>query len=110
MKLKLASVGLGVLLLALFASSAVAYVYHPTLQEGAAERRTLKFLHDYPGWRYREVGYLDCRFGRINRYTWVCRVGWRQGSKCRQGRVRITNSYHQEGVTHYFVSAGIRRC
>ena len=92
-------------------SSAWAYIARPTIGEHQAEKDVAQFLHkNYPGWRYRQYGYLDCRNGRLNRYTWACRVGWLSGNKCRQGRVRVTNEYAEEGVVYYLASSALRRC
>lgn len=88
-----------------------AYVAYPTIREHQAEEDVAQFLHkNYAGWRYRQYGYIDCRNGRLNRYTWACRVGWRSGRKCRQGRVRIMNEYAEEGVVYYLASSVLRRC
>lgn len=102
---------IGVLVGALvFAGSAAAYVERPGVGEAAAEQRVAKFLRTYPGWRYREDGFIDCWRGRINGYTWGCRVAWWSGRRCRQGRIRITNEYSERGVTYYQVNASVRRC
>lgn len=98
------------LALALPAGASAYPVRHPALGEQAAEHRVYKVLHEYPGWRYRRVGYVDCRFGRVNGYTWVCRVGWAGGGHCRIGRVRISNSYSENEVTYYRSYVVVRRC
>lgn len=87
------------------------YVESPTIHERAAKKDTAQFLHkNYPGWRYRQYGYVDCRNGRINRYTWTCRVGWVSGSKCRQGRARVMNEYREGSYVYYLISFRGRRC
>jgi hypothetical protein len=91
-------------------AKAAHYVERPTIHEGEARSHALHFLNDYPGWRYRKRGYLDCRYGRINRYTWACRAGWISGAKCRLGRMRIQNDYREGSLTYFSTSFGSRRC
>jgi hypothetical protein len=87
------------------------YVEHPTIHEREAFENTQSFLaKKYSGWRRREAGYIDCRPGRINRYTWSCAVGWLAGSNCWQGRVRVENEYKEDGVVYYNVRFRARRC
>lgn len=109
MKLKV----LVVSLVAFFAivGSASAHLRPPTITEAEAEKDTLKFLHEsYGAWRYRTEGYVDCRNGRINRYIWVCRAGWRKGEICTQGRLRIENEEVLEGSLYYYVRWRGRPC
>lgn len=102
---------LGVAVGLLAAAPASAYRYHPPLREGQAERYARAFLvKHYPGWRYRQEGYVDCRFGRINRYTRACRVGWRKGGNCWLGRMQIQTSYVEAGIVYYKVHFRARRC
>jgi hypothetical protein len=92
-------------------SSAVAYAEHPAIGEEAAFIQTQHFLaKNYPGWRSRAVGYIDCGRGRINAYTWTCAVGWARGHNCWQGRVRVTAEYSEERTTYYNVHLVARRC
>lgn len=108
MKVKIATLGAaGALALS---GSALAYVERPPIREHVAERRVAKYLRDYPGWRYREGGFIDCRQGRINGYAWACRVAWWSGRRCRHGRVRITNEYAERGVTYYLTSSRLVPC
>jgi len=110
MKLKV----LAVSLLAFFAISASAFagfVEYPTITEGEAKEDSGRFLHkSYGAWRYRSEGYLDCSNGRINRYTWVCRAGWRKGNICTQGRLRLENEYREGSRIHYLADWRGRRC
>jgi hypothetical protein len=94
----------------LLPSPAGAYQFHPPIGEGQAERRAYKFMRQYPGWRYKWGGWVDCRRGRINSYSWACRVAWWRGRRCRVGRVRITNRYSEEGVVEYSAHIVHRRC
>lgn len=91
--------------------SAEAYRYHPPLGQGQAERYARTFLFKkYPGWRYREAGYVDCRFGRINRYTRACRVGWVKGRNCWLGRLRVATSYVEGGAVYYKIHFRAKHC
>jgi hypothetical protein len=90
--------------------SAQSYVEYPTIHEGEAESHAVHVLHDYPGWRYRNYGYVDCRNGRLNNYSWACRVGWISGSKCRQGRIRVENEYSEGRTIYYRSHTVLRRC
>ncbi len=109
MRVKVAAVLVGSFLV--LASQAQGYANpHPLISERTAERGVLRFLHSYPGWRYRRYGYVDCRFGRINSYSWGCRVGWVGSGHCRLGRVRITNIYGEQGYTHYSAVGRTRHC
>ncbi|HEV2858977.1 MAG TPA: hypothetical protein VGW80_11315 [Solirubrobacterales bacterium] len=92
-------------------SSAAAYVEHPGIGEEAAFIQTQHFMaKTYPGWRSRAVGYIDCRNGRINGYSWSCAVGWARGRNCWQGRVRVTAQYAEEGTIYYNVHLKARPC
>jgi hypothetical protein len=85
----------------------------PTVHAGLAERYAYGILQKRPSWRYRTEGYVDCRFGKINRYTWACRVGWYQGRTCHRGRVRVTGTYREHGYNNYnvhFRGSGAYRC
>jgi len=109
MKIKLAAMSL-LVFLGLSASTEAYPVEHPAIGEYIAEARVYRVLREYPGWRYRQVGYVDCRHGRINSYTWACRVGWANYGHCRQGRIRITNVYSENETVYYNVNSVIRRC
>ena len=92
-------------------TSASAYIERPVLRRPTAEEDAAQFLHkNVPGWRYRREGYIDCRGGRINAHTWACRVGWWGAGHCRLGRIRITNEYHEHGITHYEVHLRDKPC
>jgi len=112
MKLRLlVSVAAVLGVLALPASAPGAYVEHPTITEQEAFRGTQHFLaKKYSGWRKRAAGYIDCRPGRINRYTWSCAVGWLAGRNCWQGRVRVENEYKEDGVVYYSIRFRARPC
>lgn len=107
-RLALACVVLGSLALP---PSAGAYVERPTIHEGQAFEHIQHFLaKNYPGWRTRKYGYIDCRPGRVNRYTWSCAAGWIRGYNCWQGRAQIENEYSEEGVVYYAVNWRAKRC
>jgi hypothetical protein len=98
-------------LLSILATASASYVEHPTIHEFEAFEDARHFLaQNYPGWRTRAVGYIDCRHGRINRYIWSCGVGWARGRNCWQGRTRISNEYREGNVVHYQVNFNSRRC
>lgn len=110
MKLRFSLVALFALL-ALSGNAEANYVEHPTIHERQAEEDALAFLHkNYATWRYRQEGYVDCRYGRINRITWACRVGWRKGYNCWLGRMQIENEYREVNVVYYKVHFQARRC
>lgn len=91
-------------------SSAGAYVERPGIGEHSAELSVAKYVRQFPGWRYREDGFIECRRGRINGYMWACRVAWWTLPRCRHGRVRITNEYAERGVTYYHVNSVLTPC
>lgn len=97
-----------------FPQEALADNGRPTVRRPIAERQTRGFLvQNYPSWRYRAFGFVDCRRGRINRYTWACRVGWGRGETCHRGRVRVTGKYREPRVNIYnvhFRGRGSYRC
>jgi hypothetical protein len=97
--------------LAVTATPASAYVEHPYIGEYAAFTDSQHYLAgNFPGWRHRKAGYIDCRQGRIKGYIWSCAVGWYRGYNCRFGRVRIENEYAEAGTTYYKVNFGYQRC
>jgi hypothetical protein len=111
MKLRLLVIGLAVAALVLPSAALGTYVEHPTIHEREAFENTQRFLaKKYSGWRKRSAGYIDCRPGRINRYTWSCAVGWLAGPNCWQGRVRIENEYREDSITYYSVRFRARPC
>lgn len=83
----------------------------PTVTQGIAEEMAGRNLRAFPGWRYRQYGYIDCAHGRINRTEWSCRVGWIHSGGCRRGRVRVYGEYVYEG-RKFFASnfKGYRGC
>jgi len=93
------------------ATAAARYQEHPWLGEAAAHSDTQHYLaRTFAGWRAREYGYIDCRYGRVNSYIWICAVGWIRGYNCKQGRVRVENEYAEGGITYYGIHFGYRRC
>jgi hypothetical protein len=83
----------------------------PPIYQAEAEEDVEATLREYPGWRYRQWGYVDCDHGRIRGNVWACEVAWGAGRRCREGRIRITNLYYLEGGgVHYHWSSQIRRC
>ncbi|HTR74240.1 MAG TPA: hypothetical protein VMH33_03145 [Solirubrobacterales bacterium] len=99
---------LATLALALTAAPALAFV---SINQQEAEWDTNKVLRQYPGWRYKQWGYVDCENGRINGDSWSCKVGWGARRRCRTGRLRITNKYRMsDGVIHFHWSGRIHHC
>jgi len=73
MRSRLLVIGLILGALALPSAALGTYVEHPTIHERQAEEDAQHFLaKKYSGWRKRSAGYIDCRHGRINGYTWSC--------------------------------------
>ena len=92
-------------------STAQGYLERPPIGQGQAEHRVFKLLHSKREWRHRKVGYVDCRHGRINNYTWACAVGWATGPyNCWLGRVQVTNKYVENGATAYDIHLNARPC
>jgi len=108
MKVRLGVIAVAVALLV--PATASGWTEKPAIGESFAQSAVSKYLRKYPGWRYRQDGFVDCRRGRINGYTWACRVAWWSGYRCRQGRVRITTRYGENGTIYYYVHAYLVRC
>jgi hypothetical protein len=104
-------IGAAVLVVSLaLTAPAGAYLRAPTVHKGDAEHASLNLLHGISSWRYRTAGYVDCRFGKVNRTRWVCRVGWYQGHHtCRAGRIQVF-SYVAEGEKWFGSHLRTRRC
>lgn len=83
----LAALVLGFSGLTAIPQSSEAY-YLPRVSPKLAEQQTYRLLRTYPGWRYRDYGFVDCRNGRISRASYACRFGYQRGSRCSRGRVR----------------------
>lgn len=81
----------------------------PGVTRGIAEREVRSLLQKEPTWRYRANGYIDCRFGKINRTRWACRVGWWRGNYCRFGRVQVYG-FVREGEQWYGTRGKLARC
>lgn len=64
-----------------------------TVYRDDAERASYSVLRQVSGWRYRSEGFLDCSRGRIDRITWACRYGYRQGNLCGRGRIQVRGYY-----------------
>lgn len=113
MKLKIPAVSL-LATLALCAPATAGVLMYPSITERQAEGDVYQFMHhNYAKWRHKHYGYVDCRHGRINRFTWSCGVGWVMGGGggCWQGRVRIVNEEYEDGYYYYNGIANIvRRC
>jgi hypothetical protein len=74
----------------------------------AVDKRTAELVvgrslrKDYPGWRRRDYGYIDCDGGRISRIHWACAVGWgTDGGRLRCGRARVTGEYIDVNDPHH---------
>jgi len=80
----------------------------PGVTPKTAKHYSLVLLRRSAGWRYRDAGYVDCRRGKINRITWVCRVAWVRGKRCLRGRVRVAGLIY-EGRSSYNASFQGRR-
>lgn len=79
--------------------AAEAYTEHPTITEREAFRAVQHLLHEryWWSWKDRDWGEIDCRPGRVNRYSWSCGVIWSHNGICRQGRARVVNLYAEDG-------------
>lgn len=101
---------LAVLIAALLTPAAADAGFRPPgVTRGIAERETRSLLQKIGTWRYRTAGYLDCRFGKINRTRWACRVGWYKGRFCRIGRVQVYG-FLREGEQWFGTRGRLRRC
>lgn len=81
----------------------------PKMGPLAARSATLSTLRKIPNWRYRTRGYVDCSNGRVDRITWVCRVGYITGRFCRLGRSRSWyewDAYEQTVYTSTSIRTG----
>jgi hypothetical protein len=96
------------------ASPAVAlagYVAHPTITEGLAKEWATSYMHKNDAhWRYRTSGGIDCRRGRLNRYSWACRVHYREGGFCASGRVNVIYEYKTDGKAGHSEQYNGRPC
>lgn len=106
---------LGALLSACFvpstATAATHYVAYPTIHEREAEEDVQHTLaKKFRSWRHRDFGQIDCRGGRVNRFTWSCHVGWYWGRVCYTGRIRIMNQYREGSWVYFHWYPRLRYC
>lgn len=75
----------------------------PSVDKRTAELVVGRFLRkNYPSWRGRDYGSIDCASGRINRIRWACAIRWgTNGGYVRCGRARVTGDYVDVNDPHH---------
>ena len=93
MKTRLLLLAVGVVGFVAIMPSQSQAVYLPSVGPNLAESETRKLLRQNAFWRYRSIGDIDCRRGKIDRITWSCRITIIKGKRCQRGRSRVYSRY-----------------